>query len=69
MVTEADNVFEKFTTNCGMMLKRNGYISLKLCGEKDFFECWGKFNIQEHMGIDSAFSVTYTVALLMNNIL
>lgn len=50
-----------------MRLKRNAYSSLKLCAEKGFLECWRKFNIQERMGIDSAFSVIQGVALLINS--
>ena len=43
------------------MLRKNGYNSFKLHGETDFFECWRKFNIQEHMDIDSTFSTSQVV--------
>lgn len=60
-----DNSLLKSTTNCVIVPRRNGYSSFKLHGETDFSECWRKFNIQEHMGIDSTFSTTQNMALLM----
>lgn len=46
--------------------REDGYSSFKLHGETDFSECWRKFNIQEPMDIDSTFSTTQDMALLMS---